>query len=211
MGKLVGIFGTSGMAREARDIANDLGLTAIFVARDKTELTAFGDVGETILESDISRFSDIPYVIGIGDGAIRRKIASRFSDSVKFGNLIHPTATFGRGQREKLDCQEGVIVSAGVRFTCGTFVGNFTIFNLNATVSHDCIIGDFVTISPQACVLGNVEVRRGALIGAGAVVNQGGNSSKLIIGENTIVGSGAVVLQSCSPNSTYVGIPARLI
>ena len=211
MTKRIGIFGTSGMAREARDIADALGLSVVFVARDSAELAAFSEHGDSILESDTERFKDMPFVIGIGEGAIRRKIATHFVGKIKFGNLIHPTATFGRGQREPLESRQGIIICAGVRFTSNIVVGDFSIFNLNATVSHDCFMGDFVTISPQACILGNVEIKSGAWIGAGATINQGTNVSKRMIGPNTIIGSGAVVLHDCDAHSIYAGVPARKI
>jgi sugar O-acyltransferase (sialic acid O-acetyltransferase NeuD family) len=211
MTKRIGIFGTSGMAREASDIADALGLSVVFVAHDSAEFTTLSETGDSILESDVERFKDMPFLIGIGEGAIRRKIATHFVGKIKFGNLIHPTATFGRRQRERLESRQGIIISAGVRFTSNIVVGDFTIFNLNATVSHDCVIGDFVTISPQACILGNVEIKSGAWIGAKATINQGTNVSKRMIGPNTIIGSGAVVLNDCDADSVYAGVPARKI
>lgn len=210
--KRIGIFGTSGMAGESWDIAQDLGLSVVFVAKDQREMEKFNDKDQdAVLESDIGRFSDMPFVIGIGASAARRIIATQYAGKVRFCNLIHPSASFGRGQREHLDSKQGVIVSPGVRFTSNISIGNFTIFNLNATISHDCIIGDYVTISPQSCVLGNIEIKTGAWIGAGAIINQGKILSKRIIGENAMIGSGAVVLQDCDPNSTYVGSPARKV
>lgn len=211
MNKRVGIFGASGMALETRDIAHDLGLSVVFVVRDSTELAAFGDSGDCMLETDIDRFRDIPYIIGIGEGSVRRKIAARYAKKVKFLNLIHPSATFGRGQRDQLECRQGVIVCAGVRMTTNISIGNFTIFNLNSTVSHDSIIGDFTTVAPQACILGNVDVKNGAWIGAGAIINQGVNETKLTIGANSILGSGTVILHDCDADSIYVGVPARKI
>ncbi len=210
-GKRIGIFGTSGMARETRDIADELGLSVVFVARGPEELASFGETGDAMLESDIDRFRDMPYVIGVGEGLARRKIASRFAGKIKFCNVIHPTATFGHSQREQVGHKQGIIICAGVRFTCNVLIGDFTIFNLNATVSHDCIIGDFVTVSPQSCIVGNVEVKSGAWIGAGAVINQGANESKLTIGTNTMIGSGAVVISDCDADSVYAGVPARKI
>ena len=211
MTKRIGIFGTSGMAREASDIADALGLSVVFVARDSAELATFAEHGDSILESDMERFKDMPFVIGIGEGAIRRKIAAHFAGKIKFGNLIHPTAIFGRGQRELLERSQGIIISAGVRFTSNIVVGDFIIFNLNATVSHDCILGDFVTIAPQACILGNVEIKSGVWIGANATINQGTPVSKRMIGANALIGSGAVVLHDCDADSVYAGVPARKI
>lgn len=211
MTKRIGIFGTSGMAREASDIADALGLSVVFVARDSAELAKFAEHGDSIHESDTERFKDMPFVIGIGEGATRRKITADFAGKIKFGNLIHPTATFGRGQRKQIESRQGLVICSGVRFTSNIVVGDFSIFNLNATISHDCIIGDFVTISPQACILGNVEIKSGVWIGANATINQGTPVLKRMIGANAIIGSGAVVLHDCDADSVYAGVPARKI
>ncbi len=199
------------MAREAGDIAEALGLSVVFVASDSAELVAFGGQGESILESEVERFKDMSFVIGIGAGDIRRKIAARFCGKINFENLIHPTATFGCGQRKQIESRQGLVICSGVRFTSNIVVGDFSIFNLNATISHDCILGDFVTISPQACILGNVEIKSGVWIGANATINQGTSVSKRMIGANAIIGSGAVVLHDCDADSVYAGVPARKI
>jgi sugar O-acyltransferase (sialic acid O-acetyltransferase NeuD family) len=209
--KRIGIFGTSGMAKEAHDIADDLGYSVIYVACDQAELAGFAGKTDVILEVDLERFKDLDYVIGVGEGSARRRIAARYAGKLKFTNLIHPDATFGRRQRAQIDSMQGVIVCAGVRFTSDISVGNFTVFNVNSTISHDSIVEDFVTVSPQACILGNVHIEAGAWIGAGAIINQGDNKAKRRIGGNTVIGSGAVVTDDCDADSVYVGIPARKI
>jgi sugar O-acyltransferase (sialic acid O-acetyltransferase NeuD family) len=211
MNKTLGIFGTSGMARETRDIAQELGYSTVFIAYDNAEKQAFGNLGRVILESEIDKDPDMSYVIGIGEGAVRRKIANRYAGKLKFINLIHPSATFGYQQHSQVESKQGVIICAGVRFTNHILVGDFTIFNINSTVSHDTTVGDYTTVSPQACILGNVQVQSGVWIGAGAIINQGTNQVPRIIGANTLIGSGAVVLSDCDPDATYVGVPARRI
>ena len=49
----IGIFGTSGMAREASGIAFILGLDPIFIAKDETVLSETTDLGHVILEKDL--------------------------------------------------------------------------------------------------------------------------------------------------------------
>jgi sugar O-acyltransferase (sialic acid O-acetyltransferase NeuD family) len=209
--KRIGIFGTSGMALEVRDIAETLGITTFFVTQDSKEINSNNNTIETVNESDIYKFKDASFVIGIGDNIVRKKIAMRYTGKVNFTNLIHPTASFGYDQRNKIEKKQGVIVCAGVRFTHNILIGDFTIFNVNSTISHDSVISDFVTISPQACILGNVEVGTGVLIGAHATINQGKNECKRKIGSNTIIGSGAVVLDDCDSDSVYAGVPAKKI
>lgn len=206
---LIGIFGTSGFAREVGDIALELGYQPLYIARDATELDAWTFTDKAILESEVDAYSEIGFAIGIGENAIRQKVAQRFAGQLTFTNLIHPSATFGQGQRQILEAQKGIIVCAGVRFTNNIQVGDFGVFNLNATIGHDVIIEDFVNIAPGANISGNVHIGQRCWIGTGAVINQGQEKSKLHIGIDTVIGSGSVVVKACEPHSVYVGIPAK--
>ena len=207
----IGIFGTSGMAREVGDIAWELGLKPVYVARDQAGLDAWAFPGQVILESDIGRYHDISYVIGIGNNCIRQRISQRYSGRLRFANLIHPSASFGKGQRDLLETKRGVIVCAGVRFTNNIQIGNFCIFNLNSTISHDVVIDDCVYVAPGAHITGNVHIETRAWIGVGVAINQGSQSPKRRIGADATIGSGAVVVKDCEPNAIYAGIPARRI
>jgi sugar O-acyltransferase (sialic acid O-acetyltransferase NeuD family) len=209
--KDIGIFGTSGFARELGDIACDLGYRVIYVARDQSELNAWSFPGEVMLESDVGAHRDMEFAIGIGENAIRQKVAERFAGSLRFANLIHPSATFGMRQRDVIEARQGVVVCAGVRFTNNIQIGDFTVFNLNATIGHDVIVDDFVNVAPGANISGNVHLGARCWIGTGAVVNQGTADTKLLIGADTIIGSGSVVINACEPDAVYVGIPAKRI
>lgn len=207
----VGIFGTSGFAREVADIVAALGDRPVLVARDQAEIDATKFGGEVILEEAIDRDPEMGFAIGIGDNAVRETVARRFADRVRFVTLIHPSATFGIGQREAIEARRGVVVCAGVRFTNNIAVGDFAVFNLNATIGHDCVVEDFVNVSPGAAISGNVHLRTRSWIGTGAAVNQGTNEARLTVGADTVVGSGAVVVKDCDDDAVYVGIPARRI
>lgn len=209
--KRFGIFGTSGMAREAGDIAYDLDYLPLYVARDKAELDAWNFSDEVVLEDNLHRYKDIQFIIGIGDNAARQRVVQRFANEINFSNLIHTSVTFGHGQRAMIEKKQGVIVAAGVRFTNNVQVGNFDIFNQGAIIAHDVELGDFVHIAPGGIISGNVSIGFGCWIGAGAIINHGANQKKLHIGENTVIGSGAVVTCSCESDAVYVGIPAKRI
>jgi len=209
--KTLGIFGTSGFTREVNDIATELGFRTVYIARDQAELDASTSLGDVILERDLGRPGNMQFAIGIGENTMREKVAKRFSDELCFVNLIHPSASFGKGQREAVNDSKGVIICAGVRFTNNIRVGDFTIFNLNATIGHDVVVDDFVNVSPGANISGNVHIGTRCWVGTGAAVNQGTGDSKLVIGENTMIGSGSVVVKNCEPNAVYVGVPAKRI
>jgi sugar O-acyltransferase (sialic acid O-acetyltransferase NeuD family) len=209
--KTIGIFGTSGMAREVGDIAIAVGLEPVYIAHSESTAKELGSEYQVILEKDLSDFSEQVFVIGIADGKIRKAIADRYGETLSFANLIHPDATFGQGQLELIEKQRGVIVASGVRFTNSIKCGDFCIFNQNTTIAHDCAIGSFVHIAPGANISGNVDIEENCWVGAGAVINQGKPDRKLKLGKNATIGSGAVVLGDCSPDATYVGVPSRRV
>lgn len=209
--KRLGIFGTSGMAKEAGDIAREVGYSPIYIARDQSELDTWIFPAEAILEADVQRYRDLSFVIGIGENSVRQKLAQRFAGEIHFCNLIHPSATFGYEQRKSIEARQGIIVCAGVRFTNSIQVGDFCIFNQNATIAHDVVVDDFVHLAPGSIISGNVHIGLRCWIGAGAVVNQGSYNTKLHIGADTVIGSGAVVVNPCDTNAVYAGVPAKRI
>jgi sugar O-acyltransferase (sialic acid O-acetyltransferase NeuD family) len=207
----LGIFGTSGFAREVADIGAALGLQVVFIARDAAERAAWHLPDAVMLESDIDLQAGWVYAIGIGENAVREKVARRHRDRLPFPSLLHPSASFGRGQREAIEQRSGVLVCAGVRFTNNIAVGDFCIFNLNVTVGHDVLVEDFVNVSPGANISGNVHLGARCWIGTSAAINQGTPAAHLRIGADTMVGSGSVVVRDCEPAAVYVGIPAKRI
>ena len=138
------IFGTSGHAHDVADIADALGWRPVFVARERAEIDAWSGSDEVVLEEDAVGRADGDFAFGIGDNAARARVAAQFRASLRFPSLLHPDASFGRGQRALVEAQPGNVVFAGVRFTNHVSVGAFCSFNLNATVSHD------VEIAPPA-------------------------------------------------------------
>ena len=208
----IGIFGTSGHAREVGDIASSLGFDPVLIALgDGDQRDAASRGYAVMLERDVGTSEVVRYTIGIGDPTRRAEVAARYAGTLEFVNLVHPSVTFGRGQRERIAGCQGLVIAAGVRMTNGTTCGDFVHANLNATISHDTVLEEHVTLAPGATIAGNVHVERLCWIGANATVLQGSNLERRRIGRGTIVGAGAVVTQDCDPNAVYVGVPARRI
>lgn len=212
--KKIAIFGSSGFAREVFDICMINGCSSV-VFIDRVLQKQNDDITECLIypESEVSVLSDSGYefVVGIGDGKIRKEIVDRFP-TVKYANIIHPDSSFGFRQSRAFDKVEGNVVAAGVRFTNNIVIGNHGVFNLNVTVGHDCVIKDFVTISPGANVSGNVFIDEYVYIGTGSTILEGSSiNKKLKIGVGSVVGAGAVVLTDVNGSDTVVGIPAKSI
>ena len=71
---------------------------------------------------------------------------------------------------------------------------------------HDVRVGDFSTIAPNACILGNVHVGSLCYIGANSTILPG-----ITIGDGSIVGAGAVVTRDVAPMTVVAGNPARVL
>lgn len=143
----------------------------------------------------------VHFVIGIGAGKIRRTIDQRLTDAgLTAATLIHPSATLGYDVR----IGPGSVVCAGVRATTNISLGRHVHIDQNAVVGHDCILGDFCRLNPQACISGAVTIGQEALIGANATVLQG-----LRVGSCAIVGAGSCVVRDVPSDAVVKGVPAR--
>lgn len=116
--------------------------------------------------------------------------------------LIHPAAVVSRGAH--LGAGTQILALANVAADVTT--GDACIINHNASVDHECVIGNGVHIAPGATLCGCITVGENAFIGAGAVI-----LPRVTIGADAIVGAGAVVTRDVPPGSTVIGNPAKAI
>ncbi len=73
-------------------------------------------------------------------------------------------------------------------------------------MSHDCEVGQAVTISPGAFVNGICRLDDQVFLGTGAIVTPGHH-----LGAEAVVGAGAVVVDDVPSGVTVAGVPARPI
>jgi acetyltransferase EpsM len=85
-------------------------------------------------------------------------------------------------------------------------IGHHVILNTNCSIDHDCILEDFVHVSPNAALAGNIQVGEGSQIGIGACVMQ-----NIRIGKWVMVGAGAVIIRDVPDYAVVVGNPGRII
>ncbi|HDY90635.1 MAG TPA: sugar O-acyltransferase [Pseudoalteromonas sp.] len=206
----IAIFGCSGFALEVADICYELGYESILLLSDSNDNLPDINGLNIRSENDVGELNDSGYefAIGIGDSLIRKKISDKYNE-LEFPNLIHPSAIFGLNQRNSLELVRGNIITAGVIFTNSIKLGSFGVYNLKASIGHDCIIDDFVSIMPNVTVSGNVHIFEGAFIGASATILQGNNDKKITIGSFSTVGGSSLVTKSVEDGVTVFGIPAK--
>lgn len=104
----------------------------------------------------------------------------------------------------------------GIEIHPGAVIGRrlFIDHGMGIVIGETCVIGDDVTIY-QGVTLGGTGKEKGkrhptlennVLVATGAKV-----LGSIVIGENSKVGAGSVVLKEVPPNSTVVGIPGRVV
>lgn len=93
-----------------------------------------------------------------------------------------------------------VTLKSGVYIWCGLILEDDVFCGPNATFTND----RYPRSKKQPDGFPTTRIRRGASIGAGAIILPG-----LSIGEGAMVGAGAVVTHDVGPGMTVVGNPAR--
>lgn len=150
----------------------------------------------------VDLFKEIKFVIAIGNNQTRRAIANKLNlPSEYYATLIHPSAHISPSAN--IGC--GTMVMARTVINPDSRIGDHTIINTGSVIEHDSQVGNFVHISPNSTLTGTVTIGDGAHVGAGATI-----IPNVRIGEWSVIGAGAAVIHPIPPNSTAVGVPARI-
>lgn len=147
--------------------------------------------------------TNVSAVCAVGDSELRYRMVQRaIGIGVRFCTIIHPETKLSKW----VSVGEGSVIAAGTILTTQVTIGNHVHVNLDCTIHHDAVIEDFVTLSPGVHVTGNVTLREGCFIGTGANF-----VPKTTVGSWAIVGAGSAVVSNIPPNTTAVGVPAKVI
>lgn len=206
------IIGAGGFGREVawltdRINAKEKTWNILGFIDDNPEMTGVELNGYKVLGTtdDICNYPDAYLVCAVGSARVRKiiveKVKAKNPDS-KFAVLIDPSVE----KSDFVEIGEGTIICAHTILTVNIKIGRNVIMNLNCTVGHDAVIGDYVTMYPDANVSGITTVGDCTELGTGMQVIQG-----VKIGSGSIIGAGAVVIRDIPDKCTAVGNPAKPI
>lgn len=210
--KKIVIIGASGHAKVVADII----LARKSILNEKIEIIAFLDdnykklkykeiYGIPIIGSlnqvEVFNRENCLFIIAIGNNDIRQKISKKY-DKLNYYTAIHPKANIA----EKVLIGAGTVIMANVVVNPYSVVGKQCILNTSSIIEHDNTLKDYVHISPNTVLCGEVSVGNCSWIGAGSVIKQ-----KISIGKNVIIGAGTVVIRDVEDNCTVVGNPGKII
>lgn len=194
MRKEVIVIGASGHGRVIADIIKRSGDKVFgFLDDDTSKQGVLGTV------DGCEKYKDKYFIIGIGNNAIRRKIAEKYPN-LQYYTAIHPTAVIA----ETVSVGNGTAVMANAVVNANAQIGDHCILNTSCVVEHDNNIADYVHISPGAVLCGTVSVGENTHIGANAVIK-----NNLTISHDVQIGCGGVVVKDIDKAGVYVGIPVK--
>ena len=206
----IAIIGSGGFAREVLTLINAINNVAPqyevigFVGEDKSlKVHGLPVVGND--EEMNNTNTPLSIVFAVGEPGLKAKIRRKYNSSlISFPTLVHPSVILG--DKDSIEIGKGCIICAGCILTTDIIIKDFVTLNLQCTVGHDTAIGEYSSFMPSVNISGEVDIKEGVYAGTGAkIINQ------VEIGENTIVGAGAVVAKSLPANCTAVGVPAKPI
>lgn len=205
---ILAIFGASGQGKEVREIAdyeNDRKHKwekILFVDDNKPE-GVFMNLEMVRLETALSKYKDMEFVIAVGEPRTKKKIFDRLAGlGCKFGSVISPDSQVSPY------CQlgEGIVIKRGAIISADAKIGDNTTIQSYACIGHDARIGRHCQISTHVDVGGQTVMGECVFVGLNSPIRE-----LLTIGDYAVISAGAVVLKNVDANVTVMGNPARVI
>ena len=193
------IYGASGHAKVIVEILERSGCIVKGLYDDDPGKKSLLDYSVST-QTSMLELQNVNWIIGIGDNAVRKKIADR--KRLNFGIAIDKSSSISN----RTQIGNGSVIMPGVSINSSVIIGEHAIVNTNSSIDHDCVIDDYTHVSPNATLCGGVNVGQGTHIGAGAVIIPG-----IKVGNWANIGAGAVIIRDVPDFATIVGNPGRLI
>jgi sugar O-acyltransferase (sialic acid O-acetyltransferase NeuD family) len=199
------ILGAGGFAREVAlilaDRTHDIEQFK-YLSDDSTQANNWYERIECAGSIDYQSHGSHRFVPGVGSPELRKELVERALNK----GWMPSSAVSLSAYTKHIAMGLGVVICGGVQATVNVTLGNFVNVNLNCTLGHDCVIENYVNLSPAVNVSGYVHIEEGADIGTGAVLLPG-----VRIGKGAIIGAGAVVNKHVPAGETWVGVPAKCL
>ena len=209
----IAVLGAGGFAQEVRWLISEINSESErfdflgYVVSDLANLGEHDDRSQVL--GGLTWLDENPgavdaLAIGIGTPAVRARLGAELSAShphLRWPTLIHPTV---RLDAPSCEVGKGVLLCAGTIGTVDLVIEPFTMVNLACTLGHGARLGTGCVLNPTVNVSGGVDMGHRVLVGTGAQILQ-----YVRLGDDAVVGAGAMVHRDVEPGETVVGVPAR--
>ncbi len=201
------IFGYGGHGRVIADVfeQNGISVAGFFadeVPDNKTTVDGWKILGNR--HEMIKQLQDggVSYFIGIGDNRVREQVTQAIETAVGRPPVQCISSRATVSSRSMIG--NGVFIAPGAIINIAAELKDGTYVNTGATVDHDCVLEPFSCVQPGAHLAGGVRIGKRTMVGIGASVRQ-----YLTVGDDGIIGGGAMVVKDIAPGKTVLGVPAQ--
>jgi len=195
-----GIIGAGGFAREVYWSLNPIERNdTVFFVDDEY----WDDSDEKILPLSLFEFNKYEVIVAVADSKHRQRIVDQLPKKTKFFTHIHPSAQI---LADDVIIGEGSIICSGTILTTNIVLGKHSQLNLQTTIGHDCVIGDYFTTAPGAKISGNCDIGKRVYFGTNSSVRE-----KIKICDDVVIGLNGGVVKNLYESGIYVGVPVTKI
>lgn len=163
----------------------------------------FGGVGmlETLKESHGIEAVYCP----LGNNLLRVKFL-RYAKELGYQtpNYIHPSVVIS--PNVKIGAQGVYLLPSTVVMPCCD-IHNYVMVSVNSIISHHTTIEEGVFLSFGVNLGASITLRKYTYVGIGATIMTGVHE----LGENCMIGAGAVVIKDVPDNAVVAGVPAKIL
>ena len=210
---VLGIYGAGPLGREIYSILSESNLKSnlnnCYVCFIDDSLEVKEVSGVAVLDKDTFLNLMNPnkhFIVGIAHPNTRAEISKAMETS---GCIPLTVISDAANVFNSVSIGIGSVVFPNTTISTETNLGSYVIVNSQSYIGHNVHLGDYVTISPGVTICGFVNVKSQAFLGAGSCVMPGTKDLPKFIGASSLVGLGAVVVESVEDGYTVIGNPAR--
>lgn len=146
---------------------------------------------------------DDVFICALGNPIDRKKYSQIILDKGGiFISLIHPSVRIGINSI----LGNGCIVNNNVILSCDVKIGDFVVLMPSSVIGHDVSIDDYSHVGSFAFMGGFSKAGKCSVLHPGSKI-----LPHKLVGENSIVGAGSVVIRNVKFGITVLGIPAKKI
>lgn len=202
------VVAASGLAREALAVDGVVDAYDRVVVLDDDPRTCGGDVAGHPVLGGLELVADVGQcrvLVCAGSGGARRAIVERLAQlgigPDRYATVRHPSVELPSG----CTVGGGSILLAHVTLTSDVRVGRHVVVMPGATLTHDDVVEDFATLCAGVSLGGGVRVGQAAYLGMNSSVRE-----RVVVGRDSTLGMGAVLLDDLPDHESWVGVPARV-
>jgi sugar O-acyltransferase (sialic acid O-acetyltransferase NeuD family) len=171
------------------------------IGKEFSGLKVLGNVEEVIKNAA----KDIAFFVPIGDCSVRVRILKKLNRlGFRTPNYIHPTANIHDSVKI---ADNAVYILQGTVIMPFSRIDKYVMISSGTIITHHAHIQRGVFISFGVNIGASLTVKERAFIGIGATIMTGIKS----VGENSLTGAGAVIIEDIPDNAVVVGNPGRIL